>query len=53
MHSLENPLPGGVVRSDGRREAPGWVPPLLHNPPHRLMALPPPERGIPNSLCIV
>jgi len=30
--SEENPLLGGVARSDSGRGAPGWVPCLLHNP---------------------
>src|SRR5262245_15751804 len=43
--SLENPLLGGVARSDSGREAPGWVSFPIPNPPQGLTALAPPERG--------
>ena len=43
--SQENPLLGGVARSDGGRGAPGWVCSRLKEPTQGLAALAPPKRG--------
>src|SRR5262245_29056722 len=46
LHPKKNPSAGGMARSDGSREAPGWAFLTTDYPPPRLAALTPSREGI-------